>query len=108
MTSPAQHDLDISTFLLDVTKRTRRTLDVQVAKSITEGELERTTDGASTLTVTVHDPKRVLLKSGMFSYTIDVRLDKFYFRLVQVSKRDENLTLTFEDREVARMREVTG
>lgn len=101
-------DIDVASFTLDVLGRKTRTLDARVQNSITDGELERTTDGASTLTVTLHDPERVLLTSGMFSRQIDVRLDRLYFRLMQVQKRDDALTLVFEDRDVARLRARTG
>jgi len=101
-------DLDIVTFVLDVRGRTAHSLDKRVQNSIIEGELERTTDGASTLRVTLHDPARTLLRSGLFAHTIDVRLDRFWFRLAQVSKQDDQLTLTFEDRDVARLRAIRG
>jgi hypothetical protein len=47
------------------------------------------------------------LQSGLFSHTIDVKLDRFWFRLAQVSKQDDQLALTFEDRDVAYLRQYT-
>ena len=101
-------DVDVATFVLDVVDKRLSALDVHVESSITDGTIERTMDGASTLTVTVHDPHRVLLRSGMFSYAIDAKLDRYFFRLVQVQKQDDDLTLTFEDRAVAALRAKTG
>jgi hypothetical protein len=97
-------DLDLSKVVLDVVNRKLR-LDTRIDGSIVGGELERTIEGASTLTLTVHDPRRALLQSGMFSYAIDVTLDALRFRLVKVGKQGDDLTLTFEDREVALLRQ---
>ena len=100
-------DLDVQRLVLDVVSRKLRGLDTRIDGSITGGELERTMDGASTLTITVHDPKRALLLSGMFAEKIEVRLDRLLWRLVKVGKHGDELTLTFEDREVALLREQT-
>ena len=109
MSTPATAiDLDVRKFVLDVKGKRTRGLDARVDNSIVDGEIDRTTDGASTLSVTLHDPKRVLLRSGMFEYAIDTRLDSFFFRLVKVSKSDDDLTLVFEDREVALLRTRTS
>jgi hypothetical protein len=58
--APSVIDIDIVRLVLDVRGRTARNLDARVQNSITDGELERTTDGASTLRVTLHDPDRAL------------------------------------------------
>jgi len=101
-------DLDLQKVVLDVVNRKIRGLDTRVEGSIVGGELERTIDGASTLTLTVHDPQRALLRSGMFDYRIDVHLDRLYWRLVKVGKSGDDLTLSFEDREVAYLRDHTS
>jgi hypothetical protein len=101
-------DLDVTSFVLDVVRGRVSAAAAHIENSITDGQIERTTDGASTLSVTVHDPRRALLKSGIFSYAVDVRLDSMYFRLVQVQKQDVSIMLTFEDREVALLREHSG
>lgn len=82
---------------------------VDVGQAVTGGELERTIEGASTLTLDLHDPDKELLNSSLLIGTdpVDVKLDRFWFRLVRVSKQGTTLTLTFEDREVALMRLVT-
>jgi hypothetical protein len=102
---PPEIDLDVQRVVLDVVNKKLRGLDTRIDNSLTDGQIERTIDGASTLTLTVHDPKRALLQSGMFSYAVDVTLDRFVFRLVKVSKSGTDLTLTFEDRDVNRLRQ---
>jgi len=94
--------------VLDVGGRRVRNLDRRIDGSITGGSLERTIDGASTLTITLHDPQRVLLRSGAFGRSSEVRLDRLYWRLAKVSKTGDDLTLTFEDREVSLLRAKRG
>lgn len=101
-------DLDLGHLVLDVANRKVRGLDKRIDNSIIDGTLERTIDGASTLTLVVHDPDRVLLRSGIFAQAIGVRLDRLSWRLVRVGKQADDLTLTFEDREVALLRAQTG
>jgi len=101
-------DLDVARIVLDTVNRKLKSMDARIDGSVTDGTLERTMDGASTLTLTVHDPKRILLRSGVFSTQVDVSLDKLFFRLVKVGKSGDDLTLTFEDREVAILRKATS
>jgi hypothetical protein len=103
-------DVDVTDLVLDVVNRRVRGLDTRIDEGITAGELERTIDGASTLTLTVHDPERALLQSGMFTYPykVDVRLDRLAFRLVKVVKQGDDLTLTFEDQAVSELRGHTS
>jgi hypothetical protein len=102
--APSPADLDLAKLVLDVVPRKVK-LDTRIDEAVTGGELERTIEGASTLTLTLHDPKRTLLQSGMFGYAIQVSLDGERFRLVKVSKSGDDLTLTFEDRVVALLRQ---
>jgi hypothetical protein len=80
---------------------------IRVEGRITDGRLERTMDGASTLTLTLDDHDRALLRSGALSQQIDLNLAGEWWRLVQVSKQGDTLTLTFEDRAVAYLRKIT-
>jgi Lysozyme like domain len=104
---PPEIDVDVQRVVLDVVNRKVRGLDTHIENSLTDGSIERTIDGASTLTLVVHDPKRALLQSGMFGHAIEVTLDRLKWRLVKVSKQDSDLTLTFEDRQVAYLRQHT-
>jgi hypothetical protein len=90
-------------FYLDVVVRSG--LDVPVADAITGGELERTMEGASTLTLTLHDPHRALLRNPDLARAIDMTFGGYWWRLVKVSKSGDALTLTFEDRDVAYLRQ---
>jgi cell wall-associated NlpC family hydrolase len=98
-------DVDVTSLVLNPVNPAVR--DTQIVDAITDGNLERTIDGASTLDLTLHDPRRSLIRSGLFGYQIDVQLDKLWFRLVKVTKNDDDLTLTFEDRSVALLRKQT-
>lgn len=98
-------DVDVGAVVLQVVakKMGRR---VNVASRVTDGTLERTLDGASTLTLMLEDSDRELLRSGMFDRQIDLQLDGQWWRLVQVNKAGDQLTLTFEDRIVAYLRQI--
>lgn len=110
MSSAPSHaiDLDVSQLVLDVTNKKVRGLDQHIDNSLTDGRIERTMDGASSLTLVLNDARRALLRSGIFDNAIEVSLDALRWRLVKVSKQDDELTLVFEDREVALLRRYTG
>lgn len=90
---------------LDAVRLDGRALDAQIASAVTSATLERTIEGASTLTFGVHDPDRTLLTSGIFAGAVDVELDGLWFRLVKVGKSGDAVTLVFEDRAVALLRQ---
>jgi hypothetical protein len=98
-------DVDVGAVMLQVAgKKLGR---VRVDQRLTDGRLERTMDGASTLTLTVDDTDRALITAGVFDKQIDVQLLGEWWRLVQVSKSGDTLTLTFEDRAVSYLRKQT-
>lgn len=105
-------DVEVARFLLDVVNKDARDLDV--SQSIIAGEVTRTIQGASQVSITIHDQDRRILKSGMLQgedgklRAVDVRLDGMYFRVVGVQKRGDDLVLLFEDRDVARLRAKKG
>lgn len=101
-------DVDVGSLLLQaVGVKLGRKGIVRVDQRVTDGSLERTIDGASTLTLNVEDADRALLRSGMFSRQMDLQFDGEWWRLVQVAKSGDGLTLTFEDRAVAYLRAIT-
>jgi len=101
-------DVDVGAVMLQVAgKLGKRGSSMRVDQRITDGRLERTLDGASTLTLTVDDHDRALLRSGMFDRQLDLNLLGEWWRLVQVAKQGDSLTLTFEDRSVAYLRQIT-
>lgn len=103
--SPATSGVDIDTFMLDIVKSKK--LDIDVGASITSGSITRTMGGASTIEVTISDHRRVLLNSDIWDHSIDINLNGHFFRLVQVGKSGDDLSLTFEDRIVAYLRQHT-
>jgi hypothetical protein len=95
--------IEISSFLMDVVHDTH--LDINVAGLITGGHIIRTMDGASHIDVTVRDPNRILLNSGILSKTVDLTLNSRHFRLAQNQKQASELPMTFEDRIIAMLRD---
>jgi cell wall-associated NlpC family hydrolase len=91
-----QGDVDLNGFFLEM----RNKAGVQLVDSITDATIERTVEGASTLTVQVQDSDLKLLNSGSLGRHVDVNVDGLWFTLVAVSKSGRQLTLTFEEREV--------
>lgn len=85
-----------------------QSMDARIGEAITAAEAEMTIEGASTITLAAHDPSRSLLKANRFAnQKFDVRIDDEWFRLVGVSKQGDQLSLTFEDRAVAWMRQYS-
>lgn len=97
---------DLDHFFVDMLKT--KGVDFDLARSITDGYIERSIDTASTVSVTIHDPQRELLSSAAWDETIDLSFEGFKFRLVGVSKQGDDITLTFEDLAVMWMRYKTG
>lgn len=93
-------DTDFEKFAAYVSSLVQTDLEsVIVAASIT-----RTIEGASTLSVTINDYTREILRSGLLVEKMDVKVDGLWFRLTTVDKTDDELVLTFEDREIAILR----
>lgn len=81
-----------------------RDLGAQVGDAIIDGTLERTIEGASTLTLVIHDRERTLPHSDLFSSAVEIQLDAMYFTLTGGSKSGHDFTYTFEESEIAQMR----
>lgn len=75
-----------------------------VRDAVINGELMRDLDGASTLTVGLHDPHRLLVRQTPQWRRTVVAVDGIGFELVQVRKTGSGLSLTFEDAVVAKLR----
>jgi hypothetical protein len=80
----------------------------EIQQVILGGTVERTVDGASTVKVDVLDTYRELQTSGVLTTDTDVNIDGLYFRLAQIERNGDTLTLTFEDREVSLLRDHNG
>lgn len=86
-----------------------RTWRAELGDAVLDANLERTVEGASTVTVDVHDPHGNLLRSPLLRERYDVELDDLWFTSVKVSRTDSTtLQLVFEDREVATLRGKAG
>lgn len=79
-------------------------LNAQVASILTGAEVNLTIEGASTLTLTLHDTDRKVLRSGILDSRITAQVDDFGFELVQVRKSDDDLSVIFEDLPVVALR----
>lgn len=99
-------------------------LDARVEANLAGGELLRTMDGASSLTLQIHDPDRRLLESGVLTRRrsrgdtfgdaawtrlgkVQASLDGSFFRLAGLQKTGSLLSLTFEDEIVVLLRRHT-
>ncbi len=122
MSALAHADTALGPVVLDmVAKKLVIKEQIDVSARIVDGTYERTIDGASTLTLMVDDGDRELLRSGIFGVPqfgltadqfahdspLDVEIDNLWYRLVQVQKQQNTLTLTFEDRIVSMLRNHT-
>jgi hypothetical protein len=89
-------DVNLASFTLQM----RNKAGIKLVECITDATVDRTVDGASTLTVTIDDKDKQVLKSGKLGRKVDVNVDGLWFTLVSVKKSGRQLTLTFEEREV--------
>lgn len=93
----AASDVDLSAFNLEM----RNKAGIKLVSAITDATIDRTIDGASTLTVTVEDDNaRTIQLSGKLGRKVDVNVDGLWWTLVSVKKAGRQLTLVFEEREV--------
>jgi hypothetical protein len=76
-------------------------LNAATTSAVHEASLE----GASTLTITVRDPTRALLRSNVVKTKATLTLDQVQYRLVKVARHGGELTLTFEETAVNVLRE---
>lgn len=95
-------DVNVAEMLLDGKK-----IDNNIENHLTEAQLDRTIEGASTVSLEVYDAARTLLTSGILSKEVNIDVDMFKFALVQVQKQGTKLTITFEDWLVAQLRKKT-
>jgi NlpC/P60 family len=94
-------DVSLEHFTLQM----RNKAGIELVESIVDATLERTIEGASTLTVVVDDDlHRPIQLSGKLGRHISVEVDGLWFVLVSVRKTGRQLTLTFEDRVVNALR----
>lgn len=78
---------------------------VNLTSATTEAIHEQTIEGASTVTITVRDPQRGLLRSNLVKTKATMTLDRVQYRLVKVSRDGNQVTLIFEETAVNVLRE---
>lgn len=82
----------------------RRKLSLDIAPVVVSGEIETTIEGASTVTLDIHDPRWVLWRSGVLDRSWDILVDRRPFRLVGRRRSGKNVSLVFESRLVSILR----
>lgn len=88
---------------------TQRAADVvDVGYAISQAVLQRTTTGASTVTLTFADPFRYILRNRIFSYEDVLAYDGLNFTLVEFTKTSSQLQCVFEASGVADLRQKKG
>ena len=96
-------DLDVANLRLQGGR-----LSAKLTQAITGGSLEQPMDGASTLTVTVTDWSRGLLRSQLLTGRVTMSFDAISYTLVKISEStDWQLTLTFEETAVNWLRQYS-
>lgn len=79
-------------------------MQLNVRAAVSDVVLEETMEGSSTLSVQIVDENREILNSALLDHTVDADVLGLEFRLAAVGWQPPMLTLTFEDRAVARLR----
>jgi hypothetical protein len=94
-------DLDLQSIKLAVKGKA----SLEIRPRVTGAPVARTMDGASSLTLNVRDRDRHVWTSGYIAAQVDTEIDGLWFRLKGYDKTGDDVTLTFEDREVAVLRD---
>lgn len=85
----------------------KRTIQFDTADRVVDVQVSRTIDAASTIKITLNDYDRSVLHSRRLHNKLDIQIDGIWFRLVKVEREvgDDNMDLTFEQREIAVLKE---
>lgn len=75
-----------------------------IADRIVSAQANLTIEGASNISIVVNDYDRELLHSDRLGNYLDVQIDGLWFRMTQVEKNGDDLTLVFQQREVEILR----
>lgn len=85
---------------------------IKLSESVLAPTVELTIEGASVLNIPIQDPLWYMESCGILDRNVDGKLDSldlildiFTFRLVKASRSGDVITLTFEDKDVALMRQ---
>lgn len=86
-------------------------LDINVQNALVTAQVDLSISQASTFTLTLNDPTRAILQSGIFAQKSIISLSGLIgdqFQLVEVDKEQSVITATFEAYVVAALRTATG
>lgn len=93
-------DLDLEALKVYLARKLR----LDLVDRVTDVRATRTVEGASSVEVDVADDDRQLMLSGLLTTKFDITIDGLWFRYLSLSKDGTDLTLTFEEREIAVLR----
>ena len=99
---PPAADLDVNNLTLQ-----GKGLSARIKQAVTDGSIEQTIQGASTLTLTVADWAGALLRSAVLAGGVTLAFDGLSYTMVKISKSDTALTLTFEETAVNLLRQYS-
>lgn len=99
----------IDSSLGDLTLHGGQKLDLDIGEAVQSGAtLTRTISGASSLHLPLHDPEMKFLDSALARERWTANLDGLHFRWLAADVAPPLVTLTLEDRSVAKLREWEG
>lgn len=87
---------------------------IPIEDSVVSGEVLRSMEEPSTVTITVHDQRRFILNSKKLQTaekklrSVDITIDDLTFRLVKLRKQGDDLVFTFEQREIVWLKDKHG
>lgn len=99
-----RHVPDTVDFQLDNILLDGAYMDANITNAVTKAEIERTIEGASTVTLELLDEDRELLRNQFTRQAAVLQIDNYRFRMVKVSKKGDYITLIFEDEMIYWMR----
>jgi hypothetical protein len=103
---PPRADLDPSKLTL-TGKQGKKKLSLQIQQAVSDATIEQTIDGATTLTLTVFDPEKGLLRSQLLAGAITMNFDGENFTLTKINRQGDTTQLTLEDTAVNLLRQYS-
>jgi hypothetical protein len=92
-------DIDVKDLRLKFKK-----IGIPLHARITSAPLERTIEGASTISLSLLDDDLSLLRSGNLRKGAEIEIDGLFFRICAVKKQGKIITVVFEEREINLLR----
>lgn len=74
---------------------------IPIAGALTDATMDRSITQSSTIKLTLHDPERRLVESGVLSSRARIKVDAYQFALAAVDVNGDETALTFEDEAAA-------